>query len=97
MIMVGNIVTLEDGKEYLLLEETVKDGVRYLYAVRTLEDETPTDEYLIFEAILNGEEEFLKIVNDQKLYDELIEEFSDIVADKVLDGEQLIEEEEKED
>ncbi len=49
--MVGNIVTLEDGKEYLLLEETEKkNGVRYLYAVRVLENDTPTDEYLIFEA-----------------------------------------------
>lgn len=96
MIMVGNIVTLEDGKEYLLLEETEKNGVRYLYAVRVLENETPTDEYLIFEAIVNGEEEFLKSVEDQKLYEELIEEFSDIVADKILDGEPLAVSEEKE-
>ena len=89
MITVGNIVTLENGKEYLLLEETVKNGVRYLYAVRTLEDETPTNDYLIFEAIIDGEEEFLKTIEDQKLYEELMDDFSDIIADKVLDGEPL--------
>lgn len=86
MIMVGNIVTLENGIEYLLLEELEKDGVRYIYAVQTLEDETPTDEYLIFEAIKDGNDEFLKEVSDRKLYDELLDEFSDVVADKILDA-----------
>ncbi len=38
----------------------------------------------------------LKSVEDQKLYEELIEEFSDIVADKILDGEPLVVSEEKE-
>ncbi len=86
MIMVGNIVTLENGIEYLLLEELEKDNVKYVYAVKTLEDETPTDEYLIFEALKDGDEEFLKEVNDRELYDELLDEFSDVVADKILDA-----------
>lgn len=86
MIMVGNIVTLENGIEYLLLEELEKDNVKYVYAVKTLEDETPTDEYSIFEALKDGDEEFLKEVNDRELYDELLDEFSDVVADKILDA-----------
>lgn len=86
MIMVGNIVTLENGIEYLLLEELEKNDARYIYAVKTLEDETPTDEYLIFEAIQDGDDEFLKEVNDRELYDELLDEFSDLVADKILDA-----------
>ncbi len=86
MIMVGNIVTLENGIEYLLLEELEKNNVKYVYAVKTLEDETPTDEYLIFEALKDGDEEFLKEVNDRELYDELLDEFSDVVADKILDA-----------
>ena len=46
------------------------------------------DNKLIFEAIVNGEEEFLKSVEDQKLYEELIEEFSDIfgLSDVNSDG-----------
>ena len=82
MIMVGNIVTLENGIEYLLLEELEKDNVKYVYAVKTLEDETPTDEYLIFEALKDGDEEFLKEVNDRELYDELLDEFSDEKEDE---------------
>ena len=53
MIEVGNIVTLDNGTEYLLLEELTKNDTRYLYAVRVLEDETPTDEFVIYEAIIN--------------------------------------------
>lgn len=86
MIEVGNIVTLDNGTEYLLLEELTKNDTRYIYSVRVLEDETATDEYLIYEAIVNDGEEFLKVVDDRELYDQLIEEFKDVVADKVLAG-----------
>ena len=84
MIEVGNIVTLEDNLEYLLLEQIEKDGVKYLYAVRVLIDETPTDEYLIFEAITDTDGEYLKVVTDKDLYDQLIEEFKSVIADKIL-------------
>lgn len=93
MIEVGNIVTLENNQEYLLLEKLNKEGINYLYAVRVLEDETPTDEFLIFEGIVNGEDEYLKVVSDKTLYDQLIEDFKDIVADRIVAGE-LDEEEE---
>lgn len=86
MIEVGNIVTLENNQEYLLLENLDKDDKKYIYAVRVLEDETPTDEFVIFEAIVSGQDEYLKIVSDKKLYDELIEDFKDIVADKIVEG-----------
>lgn len=86
MIEVGNIVTLENQQEYLLLETLDKEGKKYIYAVRVLEDETPTDEFLIFESIKNNDEDYMKIVSDKALYDELIEDFKDIVADKVIDG-----------
>lgn len=86
MIEVGNIVTLENNQEYLLLEQLDKVTGKYLYAVRTLEDETPTDEYMIFEAIVDGEDEYLKLVDDKDLYDQLIEEFKDLVADKLING-----------
>lgn len=84
MIEVGNIVTLENGQEYLLLEELSKDNSKYVYSVRILQDDTPTDEYLIFEAINANEEEYLKPVEDKEKYDVLIEEFKDIIADKII-------------
>lgn len=86
MIEVGNIVTLENNQEYLILEELIKEEHKYVYSVRVLEDETPTDEYLIFESIIKDDGEFLKPVNDKELYDSLIEDFKDIVADKLVNG-----------
>lgn len=86
MIEVGNIVTLENNQEYLLLEELNKDDKKFVYAVRTLEDETPTDEFLIFEVIKTDDGEYLKTVENKEYYDQLIEDFKDIVADKVLNG-----------
>ena len=53
MIELGNIVTLENQKDYLLLEEVEMNSRRFVYAVRVLEDETPTNEYIIYEAINN--------------------------------------------
>lgn len=86
MIEVGNIVTLENDLEYLILEELTKDSKKYIYTVRTLKDETPTDEFLIFEVLSNADGEYVKPIADKTLYDSLIEQFKDIVADKVLNG-----------
>jgi len=84
MTEVGNIVTLEDNKEYLILEELEKDGTKYLYSVRVLIDETPTDEYVIFAHEKDEDGEYLVELKDKELYDQLIEEFKEIVADKLL-------------
>ena len=94
MIEVGNIVTLENNQEYLLLEELDKADRKFVYAVRVLEDETPTDEFLIFEAFITGDEEYLKVVGDKAVYDELIEDFKDLVADKLLHAQENFGEEE---
>lgn len=86
MIEIGNIVTLENGKDYLLLEELQLDGKRYVYAVRVLEDETPTSEYIIYEAITAQDGEYLKDVTNQIEYNRVIEEFKAIISDKILSG-----------
>lgn len=86
MIEVGNIVTLENDQEFLLLESLEKDSKKYVYSVRTLADETPTDEFVIYEVMEIDGEAYLKNIEDKKLYDELIEDFRDIVADKVING-----------
>lgn len=85
MTEVGNIVTLDDNKEYLILEEQVKDNVRYLYAVRVLIDETLTDEFTVFQAIKDGESEYLLPVKDKELYDNLIDGFREIATNKLYD------------
>lgn len=86
MIEVGNIVTLQNDLEYLILESMDKDDKKYVYAVRVLEDESFTDEYVIFEAFINGDEEYLKMVEEKETYDELIEEFRDLISEKILNN-----------
>lgn len=86
MIEVGNIVTLENDVEYLILEELTHEDKKYVYTVRTLEDETPTDEFVIYEVMDVEGDAYLKDIDNKELYDELIEEFKDIVADKILNG-----------
>lgn len=86
MIEVGNIVTLENDQEYLLLEELVHDAKKYVYAVRTIENDTPTDEFIIYEVISAEDGDYMKNIDSQELYDELIEEFKDVVADRILNG-----------
>ena len=80
MIEVGNIVTLENQKEYLLLEEITLQERRFVYAVRVLEDETPTSEYIIYG-------EYLKDITSKEEYDMLVEEFKDVISDKMISGE----------
>lgn len=95
MTEVNNIVTLTNGNDFWILETLEYQGKKYVYTERVLEDETETGEFVIFEATVKEGEEYLVPVNDKEIYDELIEEFRDLVADKIISGE--YEEEEIED
>lgn len=88
MIEIGNIITLENNEEYLILEKLTEDSSKYIYTVRVLEDETPTDEYVIYETVKNDEGEFIKPLTDKDKYDDLIDQFRDIVIDKIVDLDQ---------
>ena len=87
MIEIGNVVTLENGKEFLLLEEVNVGGRRFVYSVRVLPDDTPTNEYIIFEAINIEGEEYLKDVNDKNLYEEVRLAFQNLIGNKMQNGE----------
>jgi predicted nucleic acid-binding protein len=86
MIEIGNIVTLENQKDFLLLEEVSVEGRRFVYAVRVLEDETPTNEYVIYEAINAEDGEYLKDVTNKDEYDRLVEEFKNVISNKIISG-----------
>lgn len=84
MTEVGQIITLEDNHEYLVLETTERDGIKYIYTVRVLIDETPTDEYMIFKYETDDSGEYLANLDDKELYDDLFEEFKEIAANKLM-------------
>lgn len=87
MIEIGNIVTLENQKDYLLLEDVSLGERKFVYAVRVLEDETPTNEYIIFECVYAPDGEYLKDVNNKEEYDALIALFKDKISNKIISGE----------
>jgi len=87
MIEIGNVVTLDNGNEFLLLEEVNKDNRRFVYSVRVKENDEPTNEYIIFEALNSEDGEYLKDITDKALYDSLIEEFKNVISDKIISGE----------
>ena len=84
MIEVGNIITLENNEEYLVLDQITYNNVKYIYSVRTIDNDNLTDEYLIFEVIKDNDGEFIKAIEDKKLYDELIQQFKESVSNKIL-------------
>ena len=84
MIEVGNIITLENNEEYLVLDQITYNKVKYIYSVRTIDNDNLTDEYLIFEVIKDNDGEFIKAIEDKKLYDELIQQFKESVSNKIL-------------
>lgn len=86
MIEVGNIVTLENGAEYLLLEELEHEENKFVYAVE-VDDEEPTGSFLIFKAVFEDGDEYLKVVADVEELDILYEMFKAVVAEKLMNGE----------
>ena len=87
MIEIGNIVTLENHKDYLLLEDVSLGERKFVYAVRVLEDETPKKKYIIFECVYAPDGEYLKDVNNKEEYDALIALFKDKISNKIISGE----------
>jgi len=83
MIQLENIVTLDNGQDYVILEEVEYEGARFVYTVRVENQEDLTDDSMIFEAVNENGEEFLAPVEDKEVYNELIELFKDKVADKL--------------
>jgi UDP-N-acetylglucosamine pyrophosphorylase len=87
-IQKGNVVTIENGTQYLLTEDLEYEGVKYVYAVRIENEADITDDTIIFETTVDGENEYLTEVNDKDLYDTLLGQFAAKVADgleKLLD------------
>lgn len=78
---VDEIITLEDGKEYILLLESVQEGEKYFLAVEAVNNE-PTDKYEIFkEIIIDGELSVEEVVDEDlrlKLLDDLENQYDEM-------------------
>lgn len=66
-------ITLEDDTEFVLLLDTVHEGVKYFLAVETKND-VPTDHYEIFRENKDGDDFYVEEVEDNELRTKLLDE-----------------------
>ena len=83
--MVNKIVELENDKNYVLLDETVLNNVKYYFGLRLNKNEEPTNYYLFFEEVKEGNDTFLAPVEDDNEKKLLITAFTVNYLDKVYD------------
>lgn len=83
--MVDKIVELENNNSYVLLDETELADKKYYFALRLDKNEEPTNFYLFFEEIREGNDTFLAPVEDEDEKKLLITSFTVNFLDKVYD------------
>ena len=71
---VDEIITLEDGKEFILLSESDQDGYKYFLAVESINNE-PTDNYELFKEVIENGELSVEEVDNKLLQEQLIDDF----------------------
>lgn len=79
------IITLENGIDYVLLDDTVLDNKKYFYAVALDEKEEPTNDYKILQEIQEGNSFYVEEVEDKKLLELLIVLFTNNYVTSVED------------
>lgn len=83
--MVDKIITLENEKSYVILDETFLEGTKYYFGLRLNEKEEPTNNYLFFEETFGDNDIFLTPVNDKNMKGLLLTVFTVNFLDKVYD------------
>lgn len=83
--MVDKIISLDNGRDYVILDETSLDNVKYYFGLRLDEKEEPTNNYLFFEETLVDNDCYLNPIDDEKMKGILLTTFSINYLDKVYD------------
>ena len=83
---VDEIITLEDGKEYILLLESVVDNANYFLGVEAINNE-PSDHYEVFKQVFENNEYSVEEVTDKDLLDRLLADFEEKFDIENLEGE----------
>jgi hypothetical protein len=80
MIEIGNIITLENNMDFLIIEETIYDNNKYVLTVLTDKEDNILNKYMIFKVISKDEGFYLDPVKDNDLCKKLYELFKNITA-----------------
>lgn len=83
--MVDKIVTLENNKNYVILDEKILSDKKYYFGLRLDEKEEPTNNYLFFEELKEDNNTFLTPIDDEDMKGLLLTAFTVNYLDKVYD------------
>ena len=87
---VDTIITLDNDREYALLEKLDLDGKTYFFAVGIDDNEEPTGEYIFIEQTIKKNKAFIQKVIEKKLLTKLstivTKEFFESVEDLTKDN-----------
>jgi len=83
--MVDQIVELENGKKYVLLDNKEIDKINYYYGLRLNDKEEPTNNYLFFEEIIEDGETYLNPIEEESMKKVLVVAFTINFLNKVYD------------
>ena len=74
-MQVDRVITLANGKKYLLLleDDTMEDN--YFLSVAIDENNEPTNEYIVLQEINKNGKTFTKKVNDPLILNQLLEDY----------------------
>ena len=72
---IDDVLTLENGKKYLLLLNSKIGETKYFLAVLVDNDEMPLKEYEVLEQIINNGEEYVQIIKDPIILHSLLKDF----------------------
>ena len=84
--MIDKIITLDNDKRYVLLDETVLSKIKYYLGLKLDENNEPTNEYIYFEEKRNKDNIYLKPIINNKIKDLLLTSFTINYFNNVYDG-----------
>lgn len=83
--MVDKIVELENGKSYVILEETLLNNNKYYLGLKLNKNEEPTNNYLFFEELVESNNTYLTSIEDDNVKSVLLTSFTMNFLEKVYD------------
>ena len=83
--MKDSIVTLENGKDYVLLEDITIENRKFYMAVQVDNNDKPTGNYEVFEEHIDGEDTYLEPLEDGDLRNTILIGFTNNYINDVSD------------
>ena len=73
---IDDVLSLENGKKYLLLLDSKINEKNYFLAVLVDDNEEPLKEYEVLEQIIDNGEEYVEIIKDPIILNTLLQDFT---------------------